>query len=278
MITLNINDRAFAHQPCSIQGGVSDKIKWVHDGSGDPRLWFYTNHNLFDNFVGGSNIKRIGWLTEPRTIIPEVYQHINEISKRFDLILSNDDDVLRLPNAKWIHGGGSYVGIPMHGDGEEKIYQKTKLCSIISSDKMMCPLHIMRKETALFLKNSNVDTFGSFDGNQNWVPIMDTLRDYAYTIIFENNICNSYWTEKLNNAFLTGTIPIYLGAMEIHNFFDKNGIIKFYTKEKLIERLKNISFDDYYSRMDSIKYNFEEAKKYRIMEDYICNNYIKEYL
>lgn len=277
MIELNINDRAFAHQPCSIKGSDgSDKIKWVRDGTGDKRFWFYTNHNMFDNFIGGPDIKRIGWLTEPRTIVPEVYENLHHVMHKFDLVLTHDDRLLSIyKNTKWIHGGGSYVGINVHGDGEEKIYPKTKLCSIISSDKTMCPLHILRKELALELKGSNVDTFGSFDGNQKWVPAMETVRDYAYSIVVENQISNAFWTEKINNCFLTGTIPIYLGAIDIHKYFDSNGIIKFYTKEKLKLILENISFDDYNSRIESIKTNFEEAKKYRMMEDYIYNNIIR---
>ena len=39
----------------------------------------------------------------------------------------------------------------------------------------------------------------------------------------ENNIEPDYFTEKLIDCFLTGTVPIYLGPKQVENYFDPNG-------------------------------------------------------
>jgi hypothetical protein len=261
---LNIKDITFGDNKSSVFGKTSNKIKWVSDGSGDPRYQFYTNQQCF--LPVNPNVKNILWLTESRGIIPGVYEMLDFAESNFDLILSHSSAVLdRYTQAKWIFGGGSWIDIV-----DERVYDKSKLCSIVSSDKIQCPQHVFRKAIANEPLNK-VDKFGTFNGGE-WQPIINSLKDYSYSIIIENFIDEAFWTEKLINCFLTGTIPIYCGATKINDYFKDSGIIKFWTYSELLSILDNISFNDYNSRIDAIKFNFEEAKKYRIMEDYIGEN------
>lgn len=263
-ISLNIKDITFGENNSSVFSKTSDKIRWVNDGSGDPRYQFYTNQQCF--LPVNTNVKNILWLSESQGIIPGVYQMLDFVESKFDLILTHSSYVLdRYTQAKWIFGGGSWIDID-----DERVYDKTRLCSIVSSNKLECPQHGFRMAIAQ-QPLKNVDKFGTFDGGE-WQPIINSLKDYSYSIIIENFIDEAFWTEKLINCFLTGTIPIYCGATKISDYFKDDGIIKFWTYGELLSILDKISFDDYSSRMDSIKYNFEEAKKYRMMEDYIGEN------
>ena len=44
-------------------------------------------------------------------------------------------------------------------------------------------------------------------------------------LIIENDITPYFFTEKITNCFISQTIPVYLGATQIHKFFNTDGII-----------------------------------------------------
>ena len=48
-----------------------------------------------------------------------------------------------------------------------------------------------------------------------------------FSIVIENSIESDYFTEKLLDCFLTGTIPIYVGTKTTSEYFDTDGIIYF---------------------------------------------------
>ena len=47
------------------------------------------------------------------------------------------------------------------------------------------------------------------DGNHNWRGKLDFLKNYKFTIAFENEKSDWYTTEKLFHPFLVGSVPIY---------------------------------------------------------------------
>jgi len=53
----------------------------------------------------------------------------------------------------------------------------------------------------------------------------DGLRDYCFSYTIENCSEQGYYTEKINDCFLTGTIPIYWGDPDIGNVYNTDGII-----------------------------------------------------
>ena len=85
----------------------------------------------------------------------------------------------------------------------------------------------------------------------------------------ENGQYETYFTEKLLDCFATGTIPVYLGAPDIGDYFNKDGIID------LTEEF-DVSDEIYYNKMDAIKDNLERTKKMEILEDFIWENYFND--
>ena len=51
------------------------------------------------------------------------------------------------------------------------------------------------------------------------------LKDYRFSFAMENDCYESYFTEKLHDCLLTGTMPIYLGAPNIGDFYNLDGIV-----------------------------------------------------
>jgi len=97
------------------------------------------------------------------------------------------------------------------------------------------------------------------------------LSDYRFSIVIENTKQNFYFTEKLLDCFVTGTVPIYWGCPSIDKFFDKNGIISFNNMDDLNDILNNITEETYLKMIKSVENNFNISMKYKTAEDYLIN-------
>ena len=153
---------------------------------------------------------------------------------------------------------------------------KTKNVSIISSDKAVLESHRRRIEIALEMKkNPNVDTFGAFDGGSP-VKVAESLTDYRFSIILENEISPYYFTEKVLNCFAAMTIPIYAGAQNIGDFFNVDGIIQI-NKYDSIESLNNVVNECtealYNSKIAAVKENYMKAMEMLSLDDWLYKEY-----
>jgi len=90
-----------------------------------------------------------------------------------------------------------------------------------------------------------------------------------FSVAIENGQYETYFTEKLLDCFATGTIPVYLGAPDIGDYFNKDGIVDLADEFDVSEEI-------YYNKMDAIKDNLERVKDMEILEDFIYLNYFKE--
>jgi hypothetical protein len=139
------------------------------------------------------------------------------------------------------------------------------------------PGHGFRIEWAKKLQNS-LDLYGGALGterigfssnlNEQWHNKADALNDYMFSVVIENGSYDGYYTEKITDAFATGTIPIYHGSPSIGDTFNTDGII-FLDDDFKIE---DLSEELYMSKMDAIKDNFERVKALQGSDDMIAEN------
>lgn len=268
----NLFDYSFAHDVYSVAGVNSNFIKWNRNTILDDKLTFYSNGAIseIDKNITQKDLS-YAILFESRAI--ENYNYLEKFVPKFKKFFTHNSEFLnKYDNCYWIPGGGIWIG-GSYGKGLIKITEKSKLCSIVSSNKKMCPLHIFRLEVVEYLKQyfNYIDIFGL----NNWKPICDSLENYMFSIVIENFQDELYFTEKIMNCFATGTIPIYLGAKDIGKKFNIDGIICFNTIEELDKIIPKLSKEFYDSKIDAIKDNFERVKQYRSLEDYVYTNYIK---
>ena len=156
-----------------------------------------------------------------------------------------------------------------------KLHHKNKLVSCVTSNKSFLPGHSTRLEFIDRIKDK-VDLFGR--GINPIDSKLDALINYAFSIGIENKaaVDDYYWTEKLNDCLLTGTVPIYYGCPNISKFFNMDGILTFTTQEELDDILNNLSFERYESMMPAIKDNLKRAKKYPLNNNDMYDNFFKE--
>lgn len=275
MKVFNLKDTSFPHIEFSVPGIISDKMRWDRSCSHDEEPTFCTHEQIFEHdFRTKINY---ALLIESQAIMSSYYVrllHEQKWAAKYDLIFTHSSDLLnKYDNARWIPGNGIWSGGD-YGGGEIKLYPKSKLCSMISSDKKMCPLHNTRIAIAEYLaaNNKRIDMYGTLFGK--WTKIIDTLQDYMFSIVIENYIDELYFTEKLLNCFATGTVPIYMGAKNIGKVFNTNGILQFNKSADLFDiLLDSVNSSFYESRMPAITENFELCKKYRLIEDFLIEEY-----
>ena len=244
------------------------------------KMHFY-GHGQIGSIVGNPE-RKFAILVETEEICPDVYAKLYNdpsLANQFDGVFTHSEKLLnKYENAFFIPAGGVWYGhTPYGGKVSNDLYlQKTKGISIVSSNKAMCDLHQLRINIAQSLKETKgADTFGTFDGGK-YVSISETLESYRYSIIIENTVSPYCFTEKILNCFLSMTIPIYLGAPKIGEFFNADGIVQMtlHDAEKNLSDIISMCTEKYYNdHIDAIIDNFNRVMKYSCQEDYITAKY-----
>lgn len=243
----------------SVHGKVSKYIEWVQDWTGEGT--FYIDGALGEAFGDGVPGPKYLWLLESKWISPAidaVKQNWEHNTAPFDIVFTHDQDLLALSDKfKFVPAQGSWIQQP-------RICDKTKLVSMISSGKSWTDGHRFRLEWMDRLRD-RVDLYGR---ESNPIQFKEQgLCDYMFSVAIENGSYETYFTEKLLDCFLTGTIPIYHGAPDIGNHFNMDGILT-------LDEFDSISPELYHSKMDAIQDNLERALKMEVCEDYIWENYL----
>lgn len=239
-------------------GNPKLKKEWpfVWKSSSTPdQLTVYTDTSLIyaQSKYADNNI---AWMLESKEITPLEYSWVLKNSNKFSSIFTFDKDLLEaLPQAKFVPLGGCWID-----ESDRQIHNKTKNISLIASKK--------KTTTGQKLRHQIVRQYqGSIDGLYGgaYLPVekkLQALKNYRYSIVIENTYKDYYFSEKLIDCLVTGTIPIYWGCPSVEEFFDKKGFIRFTNIRDLDEIFLKIGEEDYLSRIDSILKNFEIAKQY----------------
>lgn len=248
--------------PSTSTHNESKHIEWVTDGSG--LMNFYVNMNCLDALQDNSNLPKYIWLLESRNIIPHIFNFIEQnmefVASRCDGIFTCDRELSKNKGFFYsITNAASWVQ-------SKEIYKKTKLVSMISSNKGYTPGHRKRLEYVERFKNQ-VDLYGN--GFNTIEKKEDGLRDYMFSINIENAYYDTYFTEKLTDCFATGTIPIFYGCKSVTDYFNEDGII--FLEDDF--DISSLTEELYYSKIDAVKDNFERIQNFPVAEDYIYKNY-----
>ena len=102
--------------------------------------------------------------------------------------------------------------------------------------------------------------------SENFLPDDDKkhLFKSMFSIVVESSREENYFTEKICDALLAKTIPIYWGCPNIGDFFDVDGMIICNSVDEIMDACKRIENDSrlYEKMKDKVDLNFEKAKEY----------------
>jgi len=263
---INLVGNSFTHltggnKGYSVHGKESKFVEWAFDLSADETV--YVDQNINQAFTDGVDGVKYGWLLESKFVVPgiteEIKSNLEEYFKVFKYIFTHDKDLLALDSRfKWVPAQGFWINEP-------KIYEKTKMISMISSNKAFTEGQKNRLQWVEKI-GDQVDLYGR--GFNEIATKEEGLCDYMFSVVIENGVYESYYTEKILDGFATGTIPVYLGSPDIADHFNKDGIIE------LTDEFE-ISDEIYESKMDAIKDNLERVKQIEVLEDFIYTNYLQ---
>lgn len=263
MLKVNLFDDDFRHSlkfgydACS-NNRPPTKLQYIRDQMEYDGITIFTNEFMFSDVVDKVKTKyKIGWILEAPVIKPQIYNDVKQVEHKFDFIMCYDQRLTKNPKYKLISAASCWFL-----DNEIGLFTKTKMCSHIVTNKFQAEGHKLRHIIADQYKT--IDVFRTpFDKNE-------AHQRYRYTIIVENCRVPGYFTEKIVDCIMMGTIPIYWGDPLIGKWFDINGIITFNT----VEELKNLELSeyDYVKRYQHVVNNYNICKdKYMSVDDGIAD-------
>lgn len=88
------------------------------------------------------------------------------------------------------------------------------------------------------------------------------LFSSQFHIAIESSSVDNYFSEKLIDALITKTVPIYWGCPNIGDFFDTRGMIIVDSESDIIELCNQITPETYEQMKPYIDENYERAKEY----------------
>lgn len=213
---------------------------------------FYTGENVFPNFnicdyaIGPHNLK-----LEKRYLQLPIY-------------LIKNGNFIKLPERKKIN--------------KEDLKTKKEFCNFIYSNKNGNPI---RKEFFDELsKYKNIISAGKFLNNTGYAikNKIEIQKQCKFTIAFENEKYPGYSTEKIIDAFIARTIPIYWGDETITDNINQKSFIYCNSSKDIpdvIRRIKQIDKnDDLWLKMANepifLQKDYEKIKE-KELEDFLIN-------
>lgn len=209
--------------------------------------------------------QRVALLKESH-LLPKVYDtgSAERLLKTFNLIITHYDSFIAADTRfNFAPFSSNLVGLnpysyPLYIPATS---QKSKFCSAIlslGSDAFVSPALFLRQQVIEYLRSqTTVELFGRSTN-----PIAakaDALIPYFFSIAMENTVSSSYFSEKLIDCILTGTIPIYHGSRSVLNYFDGRGILFFESLQELESILSSLTFESYRLLREYAVANFNAA-------------------
>lgn len=230
-----------------------------------PRLEFpgvslFTDELCFHPIVDQVKSKyKIAWAMESPVIKPHVYNHIESVQDKFDYILLSNESKFTSSKYKKMHFGCCWITEPYC-----KLYDKTKMLSIVASNKTWTVGHKLRHEVISKKLHPELELWGS---GYNWFSDLPQDRvkpfePYRYSIVIENCQYPGYFTDKIIDCFATGTIPIYWGDPEMFKHFDIEGYYRWNSITQLKAILDRISVEDYNYRRAHVVENYNRFRNF----------------
>lgn len=180
-------------------------------------------------------------ISEPYAVHRRHYLAMYLLWPRFFRVLSRCRRLARrIPNARTLTLTRTWVENP--GD---LVVEKTRRMSLIASGKRTLQGHRMRHEIASWIAKTGVDVdllgsaFKRFDKKE------DGLAPYRFSVVIENCREPGYFSEKLIDCLLCGSIPIYWGALDIDQYFNAKGMVICRNAEEARDAIATLSDADF---------------------------------
>ncbi|MBS9718657.1 glycosyltransferase family 10 domain-containing protein [Pseudohalocynthiibacter aestuariivivens] len=209
---------------------------------------------LFPRF--GVKAKISVMIVEPDAVHQRYVNWAKWLHWRFYKVLTKNASLLKkIENGEFYYLGSTFINEESQID-----LTKSKMASLIASARRDLEGHKLRHQTVDHIRSEGLDVDIMGRGYRPFKEKADGLAPYRYSVVIENVREQSYFTEKLVDACLCKTVPIYWGAPNISDYFDVRGMIICNNAAEINTALKNMSVSDYEARLKWIEKNEQAAR------------------
>jgi hypothetical protein len=209
--------------------------------------------------------------SEPSTIKVYGSKYINQfghiLTTHEPWVIKHEHAVYSQCGYRWFYGIGD-ERIKNFDEMAKKIPdKKNELISTVCSDKKQkSTVHRRRYEFTQKLKKAipELNIFGH--GVRPLDDKADAIDPFKYHVVIENFSGKDHWSEKLADAFLGHSLPLYYGCTNIYDYFPEGSLLLIdpSDEKRSIEIIRNAIQDgEYEKRLDDIK----EARRL-VLEEY----------
>lgn len=194
---------------------------------------------------------------EPPSLYRDFYGMVMNNWQNFDLILTYDDRLLGLPNAKEF--------LPVDAWVDDLDCDKRNQITYMMSSKIWTREHRMR--FMILREVENKTELGQFEFMMHRSPPRiaskhDFYRNAKFNIACENQVMTNMFTEKLLDCLRTQTVPIYYGCVNIDKYFNPKGMIFFNSIDQFKSVIDSLTPDHYEYMLPYVLENQQLGKKY----------------
>lgn len=277
MLKINLFDSNYSHTDpcCSTAFQESRYIEYVKRLMEFDGITLFTDEWINNHVVEQVNSKyKVGWLHEPYCLHPETYARAVGNFYKFDFIMTYHAPFLKDNDFKFCPYGGIWIN-----RREWDIVEKSKNCSMLIGSKVTTCGHRVRLEAAQAIKRHgfSVDFYGEIGEPVDYSAEtkLKTLKDYRFSVITETCREDNLFTEWLLDCFIVGTMPVYWGAPNAGEFFNRAGVLQFETIDELEAIMPTLTDNFYFSRLRAIRENYRIARHYAVTEDWFYKNILR---
>jgi hypothetical protein len=190
----------------------------------------------------------------------------------FSCILTGGQEILdKCPNALFFPMGISWLDKEYvdNVDNIQKRFEVSFLCGgkqRIEGHHLRHRLH--KRGDEITIPKQWHYTLPDYDYNEGHHTVTDmygkkVLWESMFTIAIENSSNRSYHTEKIIDAFISKTFPIYWGCPNLEELgYNPDGFIYCENEDQIIDAVNKLTPELYAERKEAIDYNCELAKHY----------------
>ncbi|HSW87011.1 MAG TPA: glycosyltransferase family 10 [Rhabdochlamydiaceae bacterium] len=207
--------------------------------------------------------KLVLFMWESPAVEPHLYQR--RYQKFFSKIYTWDDDLV--DNKKFFK-----LFYPVLNPMDKNIpkFENKKLCTMLmakNQSKHPDQLYTEREQAIAFFEHvhdGDFEFFGKGWESQGYKTFrgyahdkIEVLKNYRFSICYENMAGKGYISEKIFDSFAAGNIPIYLGATNIEEYIPKHCFIDrrdFSSYEELYDFMKHMSKKEYEAYLKNIEH------------------------
>jgi hypothetical protein len=254
------------------------------------KLWFNKPVSIYNRGIKPKDVTAINILNlcgEPRQSRAS-NKKILDIVEYYGLVLSWDEELLnKCDNIRFMPFGTTWIDKKDWGLNQPKKFKITTLCGAKNNTLNHQKRHVLwnkqkKIEVPHVFWNSSHAKLPDKKNN----PILEgkpnnkikMMNNSQFHIAIENVCSKDYFSEKLIDCLITGTIPIYCGCTNLEDYFDTRGIIQVNEVDDIIKKCNSLTPSFYKDRKDYILVNYHLAHEYANSFSSRLHSIIQEYI